>query len=139
MSSSRRSLSSVLVLLASNALFSAEPPPKLRSVDQIIRREFKFQGLIQEIEATPAFARVQTEDGKAEAIRLPNYVVRELPDQTMRWVDDALATRNRLSSGAVVKKDLTKKVRVEGILPLWQDFNVAGHPVLRFDVLRLAW
>jgi hypothetical protein len=133
-------LSSVLLLLAATGMFSAEPAPaKLRSVDQVIRQEFKFQGVIQENEALPAFARVKTEDGQAEAIRLPNYVVRERPDQTLRWVDEALATRNRLSSGAMMKKDLTKRMRFEAILPLWLDLNVAGEPVLRLDVLRLGW
>ena len=76
---------------------------------------------------------------KEEIIRLPNYVVRELPDQTKRDLDEAIASRDRLSSGAAVKKNLTKRTHFEGILPLSMDLNVAGERVLRFDVLRLGW
>jgi hypothetical protein len=141
MNSFRRSFTSALFLMVANMVLSAEPQKssKVRSIDQVIREEFKFQGVIHESEAPPVFARVKVDGEKGEVIRLPNYVVRELPDQTRREVDDAIATRDRLGSGAAVKKNLTKRTHLEAILPLSLDRNVAGERVLRFDVLRLGW
>ena len=141
MNSFWRGSTSALFLAGATVGLSAEPQqkPKLRSIDQVIRQEFKFQGIVQESEAPPLFARVKAASENEEAIRLPNYVVRELPDQTKRDVDDAMATRNRLGSGAAVKRNLTKRTHLEAILPLSLDQNVAGERVLRFDVLRLAW
>ena len=141
MNSFRRSLASGLALIVANSVYGEEPSPgvKRRSLDQVIREEFKFQGVIQESEAPPPFLRVKGNGAKEEIIRLPNYVVRELPDQTKRDVDEAIASRDRLSSGAAVKKNLTRRTHFEGILPLSLDLNVAGERVLRFDLLRLAW
>src|SRR6188508_3052859 len=92
MNSFRRSLASVLLVIVSNSVDGEEPDPtvKRRSLDQIIREEFKFQGVIQESEAPPPFLRVKGNEAKEEIIRLPNYVVRELPDQTKRDVDEAI-------------------------------------------------
>ena len=141
MNSFRRSLASVLLVIVANSVEGEEPGPtvKRRSLDQVIREEFKFQGVIQESEVPAPFLRVKAQGAKEEIIRLPNYVVRELPDQTKRDVDEAIASRDRLSSGAALKKDLTKRTRFEAILPSSFDYNVAGERVLRFDVLRLAW
>ena len=133
-------LASVLVLMAAGARLAAAPdaPAQRSTVRQIFREEFKFQGLVNETEAPPVFARAAEDGGTAEIILLPNYVVRELPNQTKRPVDEALARSVRLSSGAKVKKDITQRTRFEALLPLSLDLNTAGERVLRFDVLRLS-
>jgi hypothetical protein len=129
----------VLVAAGSESIAAQEPPGKQSSSGTAIRAEFKYQPGLRVTEELPLFAALDPATPEEEIIRLPNYVVRELPDSTKRDLDLALAQRQKLSSGAVVGKNLGKQIRFEAILPIWLDQNVKGHPVFRFDVFRLGW
>jgi hypothetical protein len=137
----RSSAFPVLLFVAAGLQSFAAPEvqTKRSSANTAIREEFRYQPARRETEETAPFSPLNVGTSEEEIIRLPNYVVRETPDSTMRDLELALAQRKKLSSGAVVGKDLGKHTRFEALLPVWLDMNVKGDAVFRLDVLRLSW
>src|SRR5688572_11478206 len=129
-------LPTLLFAAAESQIIAAQDAQtKPSSTGTAIRNEFRYQPVFHVTEEPAPFFLMATPTSDVEIVRLPNYVVRDLPDRTKRDLDTALAQRQKLSSGAAVEKNLGKRVRFEAVLPIWLDQNVKGDRIFRFDVL----
>jgi hypothetical protein len=117
---------------------TATPAPARRtsSLAREAIKDFKFQPK----EAAPAEVSAVLLPQSAETpVMLPTYTVRGLPDRTYHDLTEAFAQQERLQSPALMKVDLTKKIRLE-ILPAPKlGVDGAAQPRFNVEIFRLSW
>ncbi|HEX2851765.1 MAG TPA: hypothetical protein VHO24_00910 [Opitutaceae bacterium] len=123
----------LLALASGTAAAQSAPERPAQSIARHAIRDFKYRPPPVVSEEVPAVLKSKAEKQDAPVV-LPVYVVRGVPDRTLKDVSDALDTLDRIDSGAVFKTP-----RLEALLPPTLETSRQGDPRVEIKILKFRF